>query len=142
MRKVLSFDMDGTIEVGNPPGPVTMDMVRQAQAMGYIIGSASDKPIPVQKMIWDQHNIVVEFAIHKQNLDQIREQFPADVYQHIGDTNMDEYYATLHGFEFLDVVSRTAEPWMILGQPDGSGDGNSFMDTSAAVQFDQLRVND
>lgn len=142
MRRVLSFDMDGTLEAGNPPGPITMDMVRQAQAMGYIIGSASDKPIPVQRMIWNQYNIVVEFAIHKQNLDGIRAQFEADHYQHIGDTNMDEYFAKLHGFEYLDVANQLAEPWMIASAPTQLGDGNAQMDTSAAVRFDQLRATD
>lgn len=142
MRRVLSFDMDGTLEAGNPPGPVTMDMVRQAQAMGYIIGSASDKPIPVQKMIWDQHNIEVSFAIHKQNLDQVRAQFEADVYQHIGDTNMDEHYALLHGFEYLDVAMDLSEPWMLFEIPvEAAGDG-ATMDTSAAIEFDQLRTTD
>ena len=134
--------MDGTLEAGNPPGPITMDMVRQAQAMGYIIGSASDKPIPVQKMIWDQHNIVVEFAIHKQNLDAVRTQFEADMYQHIGDTNMDEYYARLHGFEYLDVANQLAEPWMIEGEAAGASGGNAVMDTSAAIEFNQLRPAD
>ena len=119
MAKVLSFDMDGTLEVGDPPGRVTMAMVRQAQEMGYIIGSASDKPVPVQKMIWERHGITVEFTIHKQNLDQVRLRFEADTYQHIGDTNMDEHYAVMHGFEFLDVATALEEPWMLQGEAAG-----------------------
>ena len=114
MAKLISFDMDGTLEVGNPPGPVTMDMVRRAVEMGYIIGSASDKPVPVQRSIWEQHGITVSFAIHKQNLDKVREEFEAEAYQHIGDTNMDEHYAIMHGFDYLDVAMDLAEPWMVL----------------------------
>jgi hypothetical protein len=116
-RIVLSFDIDGTLETGDPPGRVTMDMVKKAQEMGYIIGSASDKPVPVQKMIWEKFGIKVEFTIHKQKLDEIKALIEADVYQHIGDTNMDEHYAILHGFEFIDVFT-AEEPWMQL--PDGS----------------------
>jgi hypothetical protein len=117
IRIVLSFDIDGTLETGDPPGRVTMDMVRRAQEMGYIIGSASDKPIPVQKSIWEKHGITVEFTIHKQKLDTVKASIPADVYQHIGDTEMDEQYAVMHGFDFLDVFS-CQEEWMLL--PDGS----------------------
>ena len=114
MARLISFDMDGTLEAGNPPGPVTMAMVRRAQEMGYIIGSASDKPIPVQQDVWEQHGITVSFTIHKQNLDQVRAEFDCELYQHIGDTNMDQHYALMHGFEYLDVASSLAEPWMLL----------------------------
>jgi FMN phosphatase YigB (HAD superfamily) len=110
MRRVISFDIDGTLEAGDPPGRITMAMVRRAQELGYIVGSASDRPVPAQQSIWEQHGITVEFAIHKHNLDGVKAEFPADVYQHIGDTNMDEYYALLHGFEFLDVAIALAEP--------------------------------
>ena len=52
MAALVSFDIDGTLEVGDPPGPITMAMVRRAQAHGCIIGSASDRPLPVQQAIW------------------------------------------------------------------------------------------
>ena len=112
--RLISFDIDGTLESGDPPGRVTMDMVRRAREMGYIIGSASDKPIPLQKIIWQRYGIEVEFAIHKQNLDKIKLEFPAESYQHIGDTNIDEHYAVMHGFEFLHVDTALDEPWMLL----------------------------
>lgn len=116
MLRVLSFDMDGTLEFGDPPGRITVEMVHRAKAMGYIIGSASDKPIPLQQMLWDRYGIEVQFATHKQFLDQVKAKFIADLYQHIGDTNMDEHYARVHGFEFLDVHTVHTEPWML---PDG-----------------------
>ena len=57
MKILISFDIDGTLETGDPPGRVTMEMVRRAQELGYIIGSASDRPVPVQKSIWEKHGI-------------------------------------------------------------------------------------
>ena len=114
MRRLISFDIDGTLEAGDPPGRVTFEMVRKARELGYIIGSASDRPVSVQRSIWERAGIDVEFTSHKHNLDRIKEQFPADVYQHIGDTNMDEHYALMHGFEYLDVARDFDEPWMLL----------------------------
>src|SRR6266566_8855418 len=40
--KLISFDIDGTLEVGDPPGLITMEMVRQAKHLGCLIGSCSD----------------------------------------------------------------------------------------------------
>jgi hypothetical protein len=43
--KLISFDIDGTLEVGDPLGLVTMDMVRAIKALSYLIGSGSDRPL-------------------------------------------------------------------------------------------------
>lgn len=120
MRILLSFDIDGTLEAGDPPGPVTMDMVRRARELGYIIGSASDRPVPVQRRIWETHAIPVDFTVHKHKLDEVKALFEADTYQHIGDTNMDEHYAVLHGFEYLDVAKFLPQPWMLLDGAAGA----------------------
>lgn len=130
MRILISFDIDGTLEAGDPPGRVTMAMVRRAQEMGYIIGSASDRPLPVQQSIWEKQGITVDFTAHKHKLDEVKSRFVADVYQHIGDTNLDEYYAVFHGFQFLDVATATAEPWMSL---DGAASAatNQHLDAEA-----------
>lgn len=114
MPKLISFDIDGTLEAGDPPGRVTFEMVRRARKLGYIIGSASDRPVSVQRAIWEKAGIEIDFVVHKHKLDEIKAQFEADSYQHIGDTNMDEYYAVLHGFDYLDVAKDQAEEWMFL----------------------------
>ena len=41
-RVLVSFDIDGTMEFGDPPGPVTADVARELFARGYIVGVASD----------------------------------------------------------------------------------------------------
>jgi hypothetical protein len=113
---LVSFDIDGTLEVGDPPGRITMAMVQSIQEMGCIIGSASDKPISAQKLIWEEHGIDVQFTVNKHMLDLVRSRFQADAYHHIGDTNMDEYYAVLHGFKFHDVALVSTESWTWLAR--------------------------
>ena len=89
MAKLISFDIDGTLEVGDPPGCVTMDMVRTAQESGYIIGSCSDRIVSNQQRIWRDHDISVQFTVLKHQLDLVKIKFEAELYYHIGDTNMD-----------------------------------------------------
>ncbi len=72
MAKLISFDIDGTLEVGDPPGIITMDMVREAQEAGYLIGSCSDRTVGGQQRLWREHGIEVEFTVLKQNLGDTR----------------------------------------------------------------------
>jgi hypothetical protein len=102
LAKLISFDIDGTLEVGDPPGAVTMDMVRQAQSDGYLIGSCSDRTISNQERIWKEHGIVVAFTVLKQKLVDLKERFPAEEYYHIGDSAIDRYVSGQAGFHFLE----------------------------------------
>lgn len=120
MARLISFDIDGTLWFGDPPGRVNIEMVRRARELGYIIGSASDRPVPAQKALWEKAGIEVSFAINKHRLDEVKAQFEAETYQHIGDTNMDEHYARLHGFDYLDVAKDFHEPWMLLDAVDAA----------------------
>ena len=98
---LISFDIDGTLEAGDPAGPIGMDRVRQAVALGYIVGSASDRVKSDQRSIFDAHSIELHFIGHKHTLDEVRARFDeATRFIHIGDTDVDRHYATLHGFEF------------------------------------------
>jgi hypothetical protein len=101
LAKLISFDIDGTLEVGDPPGIITIELVRKAHELGYIIGSCSDWTVSRQQRMWERHGIPVSFTVLKHHLNRVRAQFPADDYVHIGDTNMDKYYAELNGFAYF-----------------------------------------
>jgi len=99
---LISFDIDGTLEVGDPPGPLTMDMVRKVKEKGFLIGSCSDRPISAQRAIWKENDIEVDFVISKHMLSDVKQKFPADVYCHIGDReDLDRQYALKAGYDFL-----------------------------------------
>ena len=48
-----------TLEVGNPPGYITIERVRKALELGYIVGSCSDQPISHQQGMWSELGISV-----------------------------------------------------------------------------------
>ena len=113
MKKILiSFDIDGTLEVGDPPGPVTLEMVRRARASGCIIGTGSDRTLGVQRELMDRNNILVDFVSLKHRLSEVRETFEVERYFHIGDTELDRQFALSAGFDFLWMGSAASEPWL------------------------------
>jgi len=103
LRILVSFDIDGTMEFGDPPGPVPAAVARELVGRGYIVGVASDWPRSSQQPLWSRHGVEPEFVGGKHHLHEVKEQFPADRYVHVGDTEVDERYALLAGFEFLHV---------------------------------------
>jgi hypothetical protein len=112
LAKLISFDIDGTLEVGDPPGCVTLDMVREASGAGYIIGSCSDRTLSNQQRIWRDHNITVAFTVLKHQLDLVKVEFNVELYYHIGDTDIDRHYAERAGFEFLYPDAAVDHLWM------------------------------
>ena len=108
MAKLISFDIDGTLEVGDPPGEITMEMVRRLQDLGYLIGSCSDRTVGEQQRIWRDHGIEVEFTVLKHRLETVKEQFPAEEHYHVGDTETDRRVALQAGFSFLSVGDAVA----------------------------------
>jgi hypothetical protein len=100
---LVSFDIDGTLEIGDPRGPVALSVVRRAREIGCTIGSASDRTRADQEQLWSAHGIDVDFVGGKHHLHDVRTRFPCDRYVHIGDSLVDELYATKAGFEFVHV---------------------------------------
>ena len=117
---LISFDIDGTLEVGDPPGILTMDMVRHAQAKGFLIGSCSDRTMSGQRALWKLHDIPVDFVAAKPMLPDIKAKFEAEVYYHIGDReDLDKKYALDAGFEFLWPHEAVLKSWFL---PDGNSE--------------------
>ena len=114
LRILLSFDIDGTLETGDPPGPVTLDMVRNAKAIGCIIGSASDRSITSQKEMWERNNIEVDFVSNKHVLAEIKQRFEADYYLHMGDRELDRQFALEAEFEFMWMDEAATQPWIAM----------------------------
>ena len=107
---LVSFDIDGTLELGDPAGPVGVDRIRLAQSLGYIVGSASDRVESDQRAVFRAHAIELDFIGHKHTLDRVRERFAqATRFIHIGDTDVDRHYARLHGFEFYEADALPAD---------------------------------
>jgi hypothetical protein len=102
---LVSFDIDGTLETGDPPGPVLLEQVAEAKRRGHVIGSASDRTVAEQRRMWEQAGIVVDFVGHKHHLTELTSPFGCTRLVHIGDTFVDEHYARLAGFEFWHVDS-------------------------------------
>lgn len=118
---LISFDIDGTLEVGDPPGVLTMDMVRLVQEKGFLIGSCSDRPPSSQLAIWEEHDIKVDFVAAKHLLAEVKTKFQADAYVHIGDReDLDHQMALRAGFEFLWPDEAAAMSWF---DADGDADG-------------------
>ena len=110
--RLISFDIDRTLEIGEPPGVIPMSLVRAAKAQGWLIGSCSDRTASAQELMWQQHNIEADFWVVKNQLALVRERFEAACYVHIGDTEVDRFYATRAGFDFLHVSELTSAPWL------------------------------
>jgi hypothetical protein len=118
---LISFDIDGTLEVGEPPGIVPVALVREAKRLGYLVGSCSDRPIGFQRDLWERLRIAVDFTVLKHHLADVKARFAATAYYHIGDTDTDDYYATAAGFSFLraDVSTRQRWPSELFAPADG-----------------------
>jgi hypothetical protein len=105
---LISFDIDGTMTFGEPPGPVPVSFAQAAIDAGHVVGSASDRIISAQAGLWSAHGTAVRFTEHKHRLALLRERFPAVVrFIHVGDTDIDQRYASAAAFEFWHVDDAT-----------------------------------
>lgn len=121
MGTVVSFDIDGTLEVGVPPGIITLAAVRAARGRGYVIGTCSARTLADQRRIWGRLGLSPDFTVLKHRLADVRASFTALAYYHIGDTDIDEHFAGLAGFRFLRADAASVRAWgpeLLPGWPD------------------------
>ena len=111
MITLVSFDIDGTLELGDPPGMITIEMLRRLKRRGYLIGSGSDRPLSYQRELWKRLRIDADFTALKHRLAEIKARFPAQAYYHIGDTEVDDDLATRAGFRFLRADADAHAAW-------------------------------
>lgn len=102
-RTLISFDIDGTLEVGEPAGPLRLDFVRWVQEHGCVIGSSSDRTLGFQSGLWSRAGITTDFVSGKHQLTDVRIRFDCDRFIHIGDTRVDEHFAGIAGFTYVPV---------------------------------------
>jgi hypothetical protein len=108
---LVSFDIDGTLEFGDPPGPIPLAVVQRAKTLGFLVGSSSDRTLGDQRRLWHRHGVAVDFVSNKHRLHEVAARFVCSRLVHVGDTIVDEIYATRAGFDF----------WLADGVPaDGS----------------------
>jgi hypothetical protein len=113
-RGLISFDIDGTLEFGEPPGIITVATALLAKEMGFVIGSCSDRTVGAQINLWQQAGVEVDFTVVKQNLLVVRGNYPLHNYLHIGDTEVDRRMAAEAGFTFVDVtVLENEMSWLL-----------------------------
>jgi hypothetical protein len=108
---LVSFDIDGTLEIGEPPGIVSIALVRTAKRLGYLVGSCSDRPIRYQEDLWLRLGIVADFTALKHRLADVKARFAAAAYYHVGDTDTDAFYASEAGFRFLRADAAAHREW-------------------------------
>ena len=99
---LISFDIDGTMEFGDPPGILTQEIVNYFRDRGAIVGSASDRPVSAQKSMWKGYGFELDFAILKHHMKTLREKYPEfDSYWHVGDRPLDQQNAKEAEFTFF-----------------------------------------
>jgi hypothetical protein len=108
---LVSFDIDGTLEIGDPPGIVTIAALRAARRLGYLLGTCSDRPVAHQRQLWARLGLGPDFTVLKHRLADVKDLFTAAAYYHVGDTDVDEHFAGLAGFRFLRADTASFRTW-------------------------------
>jgi hypothetical protein len=145
---LISFDIDGTLQSGNPAGPIPLAVVRRAQSYGWIVGSCSDRTLREQRDMWTAEEIVVDFVCAKHNLGELRQKFVATSFIHIGDTRVDQHFAEQAGFEYVDaaaaVKAQEGDAWVswvdtLAGERTKMAEGNGLCPRRGRAGSDETR---
>src|SRR4029434_4176561 len=86
---LISFDIDGTLEVGEPPGLVSVEMVRECKRLGYLVGSCSDRPVSYQRQLWERLDIAADFTVLKHRLAHVKLEPVGEAHLHLRAQGLD-----------------------------------------------------
>ncbi|MFC7550460.1 hypothetical protein [Plantactinospora sp. GCM10030261] len=110
---LLSLDIDGTLDCGNPSGRLCRQDALAAVEAGALIGSASDRTASDQVRVWAGWRVTPTFVVPKHGLAEVAARFPGWSRLHVGDGFVDWLEATRAGFDFLNVADLAATPWSL-----------------------------
>lgn len=100
---LLSLDIDGTLAIGSPPGPLDRAAVAGVLAAGAVVGSASDRTVSEQARLWAGWALAPAFTLGKHRLAALRAHHPGLTAVHIGDRFTDRLHARQADFTFVSV---------------------------------------
>lgn len=100
---LLSLDIDGTLECGAPPGPLTRGDASAAIQAGAIVGSASDRTPADQWRVWRAWGVEPSFVVPKHGLPRVVARYPGLAPLHVGDGYVDWLEASRAGFAYLHI---------------------------------------
>lgn len=123
---VISFDIDGTLDCGDPPGPLPVSVVATARDLGNVVGSCSDRTLSEQRELWRRLGYAVDFTLVKQDMGKLVGLFFGAPAVHVGDTMVDYSTAIGAGISFVS--------------PDDVSAGAPCPPSSAATLVDRITV--
>jgi len=115
--KAFAFDRDGTLEWGNPPGPITREHLEKVRSLGYAIGGAGGQAVEEQRRNWEENGIKPDFVVYKGDLPSLRGRFTE--FTHVGDKEDDINWAQKAGAWYM--APREFVAWL-----EGSGCGGAL----------------
>jgi hypothetical protein len=100
MNVVIAFDVDGTLECGNPPGLIKIETVKRLKERGFIVGI-----IGAYKKV-QQHINNLDFYLsgdpHKpENLRKVHETYKPTFCIYVADLPSDRVAALENGFSYI-----------------------------------------
>ena len=99
---LVSFDIDGTMEFGDPPGILSKSDIAFLRLNGVLLGSASDRTYSTQIRMWAEYEFSIDFAIVKHKIAELKDTYhQANSFWHVGDRPIDQQTAFNSGFTFF-----------------------------------------
>ncbi|MSQ29905.1 MAG: hypothetical protein EXR68_05395 [Dehalococcoidia bacterium] len=111
-RLAISFDLDRTLDFGDPSGPIVPALIGALQDAAAIVGSASDRTVLDQRRMWERAGIgPPAFAVAKAQLRTVPAAYPDHFLVHIGDRFADHLEAVNAGAFFIHVDTFSLKQW-------------------------------